>query len=177
MNVLKTSYQSEYGLLAEKPGIFYDILYREANNKKNDSGSNSHKRLSSFVDFADPKRPHYVTAYRFSMGMKNLQSTNGQKDAMVELRTIANQFPDRNVTTFNLFWLFADQYAIILPNTVENSIIAVCSMIVIALLFIPHPLCSIWVALAILSMHVGVIGFMAWWDVNLDAISMITVVM
>jgi hypothetical protein len=40
-------------------------------------------------------------------------------------------------------------------------------MIVIALLLIPHPMCSVWIALAIGSIDVGVIGFMTLWDVKL----------
>lgn len=174
MNLLKTSHPVEFAALGEKPWLFYEILRQELNSTTN---SKSKQKLAPYVDFGDPKQPDFVTSFRFTMGMRNLQSTNGQKEAMVELRTIAKKFPERNITTFNLFWLFGDQYLVILPNTMECSIIAVCTMVVIALLLIPHPVCSIWVALAILSMHIGVIGFMAWWDVNLDAISMITIVM
>lgn len=64
-------------------------------------------------------------------------------------------------------WLFTDQYAIVVPNTVQNIVIAMVVMIVIALLLIPQPICALWVALAIASIDVGVIGFMTLWNVNL----------
>lgn len=50
-------------------------------------------------------------------------------------------------------------------------------MIGISLLLIPHPICAIWVTFAILSIDVGVIGFMTLWGLNMDTISMITIIM
>ena len=64
-------------------------------------------------------------------------------------------------------------------------------MVPIALLFIPQPLCSIVIAANIgtrgqviasdwsfsASIALGVIGFMTYWGVNLDATSMITIAM
>lgn len=67
-------------------------------------------------------------------------------------------------------WLFTDQYAIVVPNTVQNIVIAMLVMVVIALLLIPQPMCAMWVALAIASIDVGVIGFMTLWDVNLVSV-------
>ncbi len=49
-------------------------------------------------------------------------------------------------------------------------------MLVISLLLIPNPLCSLWVTFAIASVIVGVAGFMALWDVSLDSVSMINLV-
>lgn len=104
------------------------------------------------------------------------------------------RYPSYNITTFYPLWLFTDQYMLVLPNTMQNIFIAIGSMIVIALLLIPQPVCAIWVALCIVSIDVGVIGcarllidffsltmlhcsFMTLWGVNLDAISMITLIM
>lgn len=50
-------------------------------------------------------------------------------------------------------------------------------MVVISLLLIPQPVCALWVAVAIASIDVGVVGYMTLWGVNLDAISMITIIM
>lgn len=50
-------------------------------------------------------------------------------------------------------------------------------MILIALLLIPHPMCSLWVAVVILSVDTGVIGFMTLWGIRLDTVSMITIIM
>ncbi|KAI1891334.1 hypothetical protein AGOR_G00142730 [Albula goreensis] len=67
-------------------------------------------------------------------------------------------------------------YAVIVTNTIQNILVATVAMLVISLLLIPNPLCSLWVTFAIGSVIVGVAGFMALWDVNLDSISMINLV-
>lgn len=118
-----------------------------------------------------------VQSFRFIVGMKDLVTTMDQTDTTNSFREVASRWPEFNVTTFMPIWLFTDQYAIIIPNTVQNIFIALLVMICIAVLIIPQPMCSLWVALACASIDFGVIGYMTLWDVNLDAISMITIIM
>lgn len=47
----------------------------------------------------------------------------------------------------------------------------------ISFIFIPDLLCGIWVAFSIVSIEAGVAGYMALWDVRLDSISMINLIM
>lgn len=54
---------------------------------------------------------------------------------------------------------------------------SVACMIGIALLLIPHPACAIWVTLAIGSIDLGIIGYMTLWGLNMDTISMVTIIM
>ncbi len=73
-------------------------------------------------------------------------------------------------------FIYFDQYAVIITNTIQNIVVSTCAMLVISLLLIPNPLCSLWVTFAIASVIVGVAGFMALWDVSLDSVSMINLV-
>lgn len=50
-------------------------------------------------------------------------------------------------------------------------------MMLISFLFIPNVLCSLWVAFSIVSIELGVVGYMALWNVNLDSISMVNLIM
>ena len=50
-------------------------------------------------------------------------------------------------------------------------------MMGISLIFIPSFACAFWVAFSIISIEVGVIGYMTLWSVNLDTISMINLIM
>ncbi|KAK0429459.1 hypothetical protein QR680_011390 [Steinernema hermaphroditum] len=118
-----------------------------------------------------------ITAFRFLIGMKEISKTQQQQEATFVFRDVAALYPRYNVTTFMPLWLFTDQYALVIPNTIQNIVIALAVMIVIAIALIPQPMCSVWVAFAIGSIDLGVIGFMTLWDVNLDAISMITIIM
>ncbi len=73
-------------------------------------------------------------------------------------------------------FIYFDQYAVIITNTIQNIVVSTCAMLVISLLLTPNPLCSLWVSFAIASVIVGVAGFMALWDVSLDSVSMINLV-
>lgn len=77
---------------------------------------------------------------------------------------------------YNQAFIYFDQYAAIIENTVRNVMVASTAMLIVSLLLIPHPVCSLWVTFAIASVIVGVTGFMAFWNVNLDSISMINLV-
>ncbi|XGW19825.1 hypothetical protein V3C99_003564 [Haemonchus contortus] len=118
-----------------------------------------------------------LKSFRFLLGMRDISSTTDQMDATLLFREVAARWPEYNITTFMPLWLFTDQYAIIIPNTVQNIIIALACMVVIAFLLIPQPMCAFWVALACGSIDFGVVGYMTLWGVNLDAISMITIIM
>lgn len=50
-------------------------------------------------------------------------------------------------------------------------------MMLISFIFIPNVLCSLWVAFSVISIEIGVAGYMALWKVNLDSISMINLIM
>jgi hypothetical protein len=50
-------------------------------------------------------------------------------------------------------------------------------MIGVSIVFIPNPVCSLWVAFSIISIELGVLGYMAFWNVHLDSISMINLIM
>jgi hypothetical protein len=109
--------------------------------------------------------------------MRDFETAIQQRQTMELMRRVAAQFPERNVTTFMILWLFGDQYSVILPNTLQNIGIAMACMVAISLLLIPQPLCAFWVAVCIASIDTGVVGYMTLWGVNLDAISMITIIM
>lgn len=50
-------------------------------------------------------------------------------------------------------------------------------MMVVSFILIPNPWCSLWVGLSIVSIEVGVVGYMTMWGVSLDSISMINLIM
>ena len=55
----------------------------------------------------------------------------------------------------------------VLPTTVQSVTLAAVVMMIISLIFIPNPLCSLWVAFSIVSIELGVLGFMTLWRINL----------
>ena len=113
---------------------------------------------------------------RFFVYSKNMDTSIREGKMMTVAREIADNHHNLNVTVFHPSFIFYDQYLAVWPNTQQNLLIATAAMFVVSLLLIPHPVCSLWVTFSIVSICTGVIGYMAWWGVNLDTISMINII-
>uniref|UniRef100_A0A8C3KEL4 Patched domain-containing protein 3 n=1 Tax=Calidris pygmaea TaxID=425635 RepID=A0A8C3KEL4_9CHAR len=116
-----------------------------------------------------------IEASRFFIQTVNVTSSIDEKNLLNQLRETAKQCSIQ-LTVYHPAFIYYDQYLVIVQNTVQNIIIAAGAMLIISLLLIPNPLCCVWVTFAIASVIVGVAGFMTFWDVNLDSISMINLV-
>ena len=114
---------------------------------------------------------------RFIVHSKNMGTSIRESKMMLKAREIADEHPELKVTVFHPAFIYYDQYIAVWPNMRQNMLIATAAMFVVSLLLIPHPVCSLWVTFSIVSICVGVIGYMAWWGVNLDTISMINIIM
>ncbi|XP_053571668.1 patched domain-containing protein 3-like [Bombina bombina] len=136
-----------------------NILYNNYSDYKHDIDRDENKIFSS----------------RFFIQTVNIATVNDEKNMLKQLREIAANC-NIPLMVYHPVFIYLDQYEVIIQNTIQNVIVAAAVMLVISLLFIPDPLCSLWVTFAIASIIVGVTGFMAYWKVNLDSISMINLV-
>ncbi|KAJ8966936.1 hypothetical protein NQ314_003213 [Rhamnusium bicolor] len=69
------------------------------------------------------------------------------------------------------------KFELVRSLSIQNMIIGAGIMMIVSFIFIPNILCAFWVALSIISIEAGVVGYMALWSVNLDSISMINLIM
>lgn len=95
---------------------------------------------------------------------------------VADLRKICRDSP-LNATVFHPYFVFFDQFELVRPTTIQNMVIGAIIMMIVSFIFIPNFLCSLWVAFSIISIELGVTGYMSLWDVNLDSISMINLIM
>uniref|UniRef100_A0A915E557 Uncharacterized protein n=1 Tax=Ditylenchus dipsaci TaxID=166011 RepID=A0A915E557_9BILA len=101
---------------------------------------------------------------------------SNQSRAMILFRQLAkgSSLP---TSVYADFFLFAEQYSAVLPGTLSSIVIAGVAVTLVSLLLIPEPMAAFWVSFSILSINLGVLGFMSMWSVRLDFISMVTIVM
>lgn len=119
-----------------------------------------------------------IVAVRAMVGIKGFDTLIGQQESMDTFRALAAQYsPTFTISTYHIMFEFIDQYEAIWPNVAQEIYSSIICMIGMALLLIPHPVCAVWVTFAILSIDVGVVGFMTLWGLNMDTISMITIIM
>ncbi|XP_067124437.1 patched domain-containing protein 3-like [Centruroides vittatus] len=117
-----------------------------------------------------------ITGSRFIIQAVDILNANVEKDMVVALRNIADSFPFP-VTVFQQYFIYFDQFILVRETSIQSICVAVAVMMVISLVFIPNVNCAVWVAFSIISIEVGVIGYMTLWGVNLDSISMINLIM
>lgn len=117
-----------------------------------------------------------IKASRFFVQSKGSTDALEQREMMLLARDIARH-SNYDVISFSVIFPFFDMYVVILPNTLQSLGLAVACMFVVSLIFIPSFTTVILVTLATVSIEVGVIGYMALWDVYLDAVSMINLIM
>ncbi|KAH9421434.1 Hedgehog receptor [Dermatophagoides pteronyssinus] len=117
-----------------------------------------------------------VIASRYIIQVKNILDANMEKEMLIALRGIADSFP-YHVTIYHHYFIFFDQFVLVRSISIQTITVAAIVMMAISLIFIPSPSCAIWVAFSIISIEIGVIGYMTLWNVNLDSISMINLIM
>lgn len=117
-----------------------------------------------------------IEASRFLIQAINITDTNHEKQMVRDLRDICRNSPI-NITIFHPYFVFFDQFELVRPTSVQCLVIGAGIMMIISFIFIPNILCSIWITFSIISIEVGVVGYMSLWDVNLDSISMINLIM
>uniref|UniRef100_A0A9J2P1I3 SSD domain-containing protein n=2 Tax=Ascaris TaxID=6251 RepID=A0A9J2P1I3_ASCLU len=118
-----------------------------------------------------------MKSFRFRIGVTEFNTPADLVLVTKLLRSIAVKYPEMRIYTYQQSRAIADQLNVILANTLQNDSVALVVLLVISLLFIPNPICTFWIAVAIVTMDIGVIGYLALWNVKLDPISMVTIIM
>ncbi|XP_075237604.1 patched domain-containing protein [Lycorma delicatula] len=118
----------------------------------------------------------HIIASRFMIQAVNISDGNAEKDMVRELRRICHE-SSLNVSVFHPYFVYFDQFELVRPTSIQAMIVGAVIMMIISFIFIPNFLCSLWVAFCIVSIETGVAGYMSLWDVNLDSISMINLIM
>uniref|UniRef100_A0A8R1DV39 SSD domain-containing protein n=1 Tax=Caenorhabditis japonica TaxID=281687 RepID=A0A8R1DV39_CAEJA len=118
-----------------------------------------------------------LKAYRFRIGVHALSTPTDLVLVTEELRNVADRHPDLDIVTYQQSRAIADQLNVILSSTITNDTLAMFCMFCVALVFIPNPMCALFITVAMVTIDIGVIGFLSLWSVKLDPISMITIIM
>ncbi|KAI1717718.1 patched family domain-containing protein [Ditylenchus destructor] len=118
-----------------------------------------------------------VKAFRFQVGLRNYKTPTDHTNSCKLMRDIAEHYRQFNVTTFHEYYPFADQYLELKPALYRNCILALLCMMFVSFVMIPNLAAAFVITAAIISIDIGVIGYMALWGINLESVSMITIIM
>uniref|UniRef100_A0A183VBW7 Patched domain-containing protein 3 n=1 Tax=Toxocara canis TaxID=6265 RepID=A0A183VBW7_TOXCA len=126
---------------------------------------------------SDPETYNHLYAFRFQLGLRNYRTPTDHVRSAQLMRAIAAKYSQFNVTTFHEYYPFVDQYIELKPALIRNCILALISMLIVSFIMIPNYGAAFAIAGAICSIDVGVVGYMTFWGVRLESVSMITVIM
>ncbi|XP_067674656.1 patched domain-containing protein 3-like [Haliotis asinina] len=118
----------------------------------------------------------HIIASRCYVFSDDIKDSNKQARVMTRMRELADGCPLSVYPYFPAF-IFFEQYVAILPSTLQTVGVALVVMTVVTCIFMPHPLMITLVVFNIVSILVGIFGFLYFWDLSLSSVTMIHLIM
>ena len=118
-----------------------------------------------------------ISASRMICYLKDETDSHFQKNAMLTLRLDLRTSNSLPVYAITYAFIFYEQYAVILRTTIRNIAICATAILIITLPYLINPKVTFAVFVGFVSLMFELFGIMYLWNVSLNAISMIILVM
>ena len=118
-----------------------------------------------------------ITAARVVFFYQNNSDAINQADAMKTMRTDLKTKSTLDVYPISIMFIYAEQFAAVLDDTIQNLAICAGAIAVITLPYLMHPGIVLVIVISFGSLLFELLGLMAAWDVSLDVIAMIIIIM
>ena len=150
------------------------------------NGANFTTALSSFLSI--PEFHHHkldvitdklnnIVASRIIVFFKDNSNSEFQKNAMITLRNDLKSKSNVDMTIASNFFIYFEQYAIVVNEVIWNLVAVSAVVIIIMFPFCIHPLVVLILLVCFSALIVELFGLMYIWNVQLNSISMINLVM
>ncbi|KAI6244157.1 Patched domain-containing protein 3 [Aphelenchoides fujianensis] len=157
---------------AEDDANFYETL-------KAFLGISFNKQWSSFIHWADnPNREgkQYVEKFFFTTAFK-IPDWNVRTNLLLIWRNITARYPQYQALVFDENNFFSDQMLELKTTTLNSLGTAILAMILICILFIAESTIVYWVTFILVSMDIGVAGYLSLWGADLDPTTVVNILM
>ncbi|CAG0916581.1 unnamed protein product [Notodromas monacha] len=119
-----------------------------------------------------------IVASRFIVQIFNLTGLEDVKGCMLFLRQIfKDEFPQYNLTAYTPVFAFAELLIGATQTAISTVSMAAVVMLIVALIMIPESKCALYVGISLVSIELGILGYMSLWGVSLDCVSVGCLVM
>lgn len=117
-----------------------------------------------------------IVASRFILTLHNCNDRDKEKELYRHVKNVISQ-SDLPILTHCLYFIFNEQMFVVKAISIQTVCVAALVMMIVFFIFIPDFTCALCVAITIVGVEVEAIGYMSLWGVNLDVLSMISLVM
>ncbi|CAI2352700.1 unnamed protein product [Caenorhabditis sp. 36 PRJEB53466] len=125
----------------------------------------------------DQNRPECLTSFVFTTGFTSVVKYNDMYPVLREWRRIAKRYPALDVYAYTERSNFVDQTNAMVANIWQTVVSEVLCMALTFIFFVPD-LVSIFAAVfSLLSVNLGVFGFLSLWGVGMDPVSTASLLM
>ena len=149
-------------------------------------GNNFTVALSSFLSVPEYRqykldvitdKSNKIVASRTIVFYKDNKSSEFQKNAMMRLREDLKSKLSIDVTISSNAFIYFEQYSVVMNELIRNFVTVSIAIALIMLPFCIHPLIVLLLVMSFAALIVELFGLMYLWDVQLNSISMINLVM
>ena len=135
-----------------------------------------YRRFAQDLTFST-NRTH-LTASKMVAYSKSSPKSTFQRDLMVSIRKdLSSQSRNMNAFAIALPFVYFEQYAHVLDETIKNLLVAGISILVISSLFLNHTMIILCFLFGFIALIFELLGLMYIWNVSVNSISMINLVM
>ncbi|CAJ0964113.1 unnamed protein product, partial [Mesorhabditis belari] len=177
------SWLREYQVYYEHDSVFdFDMSDEETESKlsysklKDFLNDTVRRQFQSFlrVDFSKP-----IPVQKFSLvfAFENIISWDARITLVQQWRKILESYPEMNATIYDVNGLFVDQIISLKPLTMQSVIWTLICMVVVCALFIQNPVSVALASFAIASISLGTVGYLSFWHLDLDPVSLGAILM
>ncbi|XP_023232547.1 patched domain-containing protein 3-like [Centruroides sculpturatus] len=117
-----------------------------------------------------------ILASRFIVGCKNMYSRKIELQLIQDLQKICDE-STLSISTHSVLFPLMEHELLIRGIVLQLAWVIGLLIIVIFFLFIPNLICAVCVAIAIITTICETVGYMALWNVNLDMVSVILLIL
>uniref|UniRef100_A0A915CSX1 Uncharacterized protein n=1 Tax=Ditylenchus dipsaci TaxID=166011 RepID=A0A915CSX1_9BILA len=119
-----------------------------------------------------------VSAFTFQTSFYGLDSWDKRQAELFHWREILNQYPEFKAFLAGIFSPFLiDQRRTIAPSSMQSVGCAIAVMALISMLFLPDKQSVFVMSFSLISISMGVCGFLCLWGSDLDSVSMGCIIM
>ena len=128
-----------------------------------------------------PKYPQYkqdivfgddgksIESSRFYVFSRNVQNSQDESLLLINMRDVLHN-TSLPVSLYSADFLFYEHHVSILKTTILTVTVTIISMLLVALVFIPHPIAVMCVTISMTSVVLGFLGLLKFWKLSLSAI-------